>query len=162
MKTIFSFFIIVMFSLTAYSQNSTKVLGIWQAKLNGKFMTGKDIGITSVPYSTRFIYYVFSKDKMYFVLAANTTTINSTGIQSMITKQDAMDGTYAVFDSMDLVPEDIRSKYEAWNPFAAKTFFVEGEIQGNLFSFYYDVTANKFMGLNKENPVQLINVGAFK
>ena len=162
MKTIFSLFIVGMLSFAVHSQNSAKVLGIWQAKLNGKFMTGKDIGITSAPYSTRFIYYVFSKEKMYFVLAANTTSINSGGISSLITKQDAMDGTYSVFDSMESIPEDIRSKYEAWNPFAAKTFFVEGEIQGNLFSFYYDVTANKFMGLNKENPVQLINVGAFK
>jgi hypothetical protein len=99
---------------------------------------------------------------MYFVLAANKTSITSAGIGGLITKQDAMDGTYAVYDSMDLLPEDIRSKYEAWNPFADKTFFVEGDIQGNLFSFYYDVTANKFMGLNKETPIQLVNVGAFK
>jgi hypothetical protein len=162
MKTFFSLFLIGMISFSSYSQNSTKVLGIWQAKLNGKFMTGNDIGITSAPYSTRFIYYVFSKDKMYFVLSANKTLITSTGIADMLAKQDAMDGTYSVYDSMDLIPEDIRSKYEAWNPFAAKTFFVEGEIQGNLFSFYFDVTANKFMGLNKENPVQLINVGVFK
>jgi hypothetical protein len=162
MKTFFSLFVIGMLSFNSFSQNSTKVLGIWQAKMNGKFMTGTDIGITSAPYSSRFIYYVFSKDKMYFVLAANKTSITSTGIPGMITKQDAMDGTYSVYDSMDLIPADIRSKYEAWNPFTAKTFFVEGEIQGNLFSFYYDVTANKFMGLNKETPVQLINVGAFK
>ncbi len=162
MKTIFSLFIVGMLSFAAHSQNSAKVLGIWQPKLNGKFMTGKDLGVTSAPYSTRFIYYVFSKEKMYMVIAANTTSINSAGIGALITKQDAMDGTYSVFDSMELIPEDIRSKYEDWNPFAAKTFFVEGEIQGNLFSFYYDVTANKFMGLNKESPIQLINVGAFK
>jgi hypothetical protein len=109
MKTFFSLFVIGMLSFNSFSQNSTKVLGIWQAKMNGKFMTGTDIGITSAPYSSRFIYYVFSKDKMYFVLAANKTSITSTGIPGMITKQDAMDGTYSVYDSMDLIPEDIRS-----------------------------------------------------
>ena len=162
MKTIFSLFVMAILSFNSFSQNSTKVLGIWQAKMKDKFMTGTDIGINSAPYSSRFIYYVFTKDKMYFVLAANKTSITSAGIGGLITKQDAMDGTYAVYDSMDLLPEDIRSKYEAWNPFADKTFFVEGDIQGNLFSFYYDVTANKFMGLNKETPIQLVNVGAFK
>ena len=51
MKTVFSLFVIGMLSFNSFSQNSTKVLGIWQAKMNGKFMTGTDIGITSAAYS---------------------------------------------------------------------------------------------------------------
>ena len=162
MKKLLSLLFLAAFTFNSYSQNTTKVLGIWQSKIDDKFMTGADLGITDAAYSTKFVYYVFLKDKMYFVLASNKTSITSVNIKNMISKQEAVNGTYLVYDSIDLIPSDIRSKYEVSKPFTDKTFFVEGTIQESPMSFYFDATANKFMGLSKESPIlELIKVGAF-
>ena len=63
---------------------------------------------------------------------------------------------------MDLMSEELRLEYEAWNPFEDKTFFITALVQGSPMSFYYEVTSNKFMGLSKETNMQLIKVGEYK
>ena len=162
MKKLLSLLFLAAFTFNSYSQNTTKVLGIWQSKIDDKFMTGADLGITDAASSKKFVYYVFLKDKMYIVMASNKTSINSVNIKNMISKEEAASGTYLVYDSIDLIPIDIRSKYEVWKPFTDKTFFIEGNIQDNPMSFYFDVTANKFMGLSRESPrLELIKVGTF-
>ncbi len=162
MKAHFIAILLLFITINTFSQNSTKVLGVWQAKLNGKFMTGADAGITTGPFSSKFFFYVFTKDKMYLAICSNKTSVTSANMKNLIAKEEAMDGTYSVYNSMDLMSEELRLEYEAWNPFEDKTFFITALVQGSPMSFYYEVTSNKFMGLSKETNLQLIKVGEYK
>ena len=162
MKKLLSISFLAFFTCISFGQNSTKVLGIWQAKLDGKFATGNDFGATDAVYSKKNIFIVFGKDKMYFVMASNKSSITSANMKNLISKEDAASGTYLIYDSIELIPSDIRSKYEVSKPFTDKTFFVEGAVMNNPMSFYFDVSANKFMGLSKESPIlELIKVGSY-
>jgi len=144
------------------AQNKTDLFGVWQAKLNGKLMTGKDLGVTQSPYSNHFIFYVFSKDASYIVIGPNKTQITKAGMPGLIKNQSAGEGTYKIYDSVPAIEDEtVRKKFEGQSPFKAKTIFVQAYIQGNPTSFYYEPDVKKMFGLNKEAKLELLKVGIF-
>lgn len=142
-----------------FSQNKTQVLGIWQAKLNGKLMTGKDLGATAAPYASQFVYYIFNKEKCYFAICPSKASLNAANIQNLITKQSAAEGSYQVYDSLSVLPENYFDKYNAWSPYKPNTFFIEASIQGEPMSFYVEPGIKKVLGLNKDAKLELIYIG---
>lgn len=141
------------------SQNKTKVLGIWQAKLKGKFMTGRDLGVTAAPYSTQSVFYVFTKENSYFALCPGKASLTKSNIQTLVSKQAAGEGDYEVYDSLPAIPDRSREKFEGEAPFKPKTIFIEATIQGEPMSFYFEPVAKKLFGLNKKNGLELVYVG---
>jgi hypothetical protein len=142
------------------SQNKTKVLGIWQGKINGKFMTGKDFGVTAAPYSNQSIFFIFTKENYYFVVCPSKASLNKANIKSLIGKQVASEGSYEVYDSLPAIPESYREKFEAQGPFKPKTCFIEASIQGEPFSYYFEPVAKKLFGLNKSVKFELVYSGS--
>ena len=152
--------VILTFSITfTFSQNNSKITGIWQAKLNGKFMTGKDLGATSAPYISHHVYYIFNKENCYFAICANKSSISKTNIQNLLDKQVAGEGDYEVFDSLDYIPYEYREKFENQAPFKPKTSFIEASIQNEPMSFYYEADTKKIYGLNKDVKFELVYLG---
>ena len=153
---------LVLTTMQVFGQkNAAKILGIWQAKLNGKFLTGKDLGTTLAPYSNHNVFYIFGKESCYISLAPNKTSLTKASLPGLIKKQVAGEGTYAYYDSLPLIPENIRTKFENQGPFKPNTAFVEGNVQNEASSFYFEPATKKLYGLNKEVKLELIYVGPF-
>lgn len=150
----------VLSFMMMFGQNKTKVLGIWQGKINGKFMTGKDLGVTEAPYSNQSIFYIFTKENFYFVVCPTKASLNKANIKSLIGKQVASEGSYEFYDSLPAIPDSYREKFEGQAPFNPKTCFIEGEIQGAPMSFYFEPAAKKLFGLNKSVKFELVYSGA--
>ena len=159
MKKIALLFAFLLSFTLIFSQNQTKVLGIWQVKLNGKFMTGKDLGVTAAPYSSHSVFYVFNKEKCYFAICPSKASLNKATIQGFLTKQAASEGTYKVYDSLQVIPENYFQKYDAQAPFKPNTFFIEALIQGEPMSFFVEPAVKKIFGLNRENKLELVYSG---
>ena len=159
MKKIVLLFSFILSFTVIFSQNRTKVQGVWQAKLNGKFMTGKDLGIAASPYSTQSVFYIFSKESCYFALCPSKASLTKTNIQNLIGKEVASEGTYEVYDSLQAIPEIYYDKFEGQTPFNPKTCFIEALIQGEPMSFYFEPSVKKLFGLNKESKLELVYSG---
>ena len=154
--------LLVLTTMHVFGQkNAAKVLGIWQPKLNGKFVTGKDLGITLAPYSNQYAFYIFSKENFYFALAPNKASLTKASLPGLIKKQVAGEGTYAYYDSLPAIPENLRAKFEGQSPFKPSTAFIEGNVQNEPFSFYFEPAVKKLYGLNKEAKMELIYSGPF-
>ena len=149
----------VLSFMMVFSQNKTKVLGIWQAKINGKFSTAKDMGVTAAPYSNQSIFYVFTNESFYFVICPSKASLNKANIKSLIGKQVASEGSYEVYDSLPAIPDNFREKFETQAPFNPKTCFIEGSIMGEPMSFYFEPAAKKLFGLNKSVKFELVYSG---
>jgi hypothetical protein len=160
MKKIALLIAFVLSFTVIFSQNKTQVQGIWQAKLEGKFMTGKDLGVTAAPYSSQSVFYIFSKESCYFALCSSKASLTKANIQNLIGKQVASEGTYAVYDSLPAIPEDFIEKFEEQSPFKPKTCFIEASIQGEPMSFYFEPGVKKIFGLSKEMKVELVYSGS--
>lgn len=145
-----------------YAQTKTDITGIWQAKLNGKIVTAKDMGTTAKPYADYFIFYVFAKEASYLVMSPNKNQITKSSISGLVKKQLAGEGTYKLHDSIPSIEnENLRKDFEGQAPFKDKTVFIESSIQGEPISFYYEPAVKKIYGLNKTMKLELIKVGTF-
>ncbi|MFM7770255.1 MAG: hypothetical protein ACKO8Q_06820, partial [Bacteroidota bacterium] len=140
-------------------QNKTKILGIWQAKLNGKYMTGRDFGTTSAPYASQYIYYIFIKENCYLAIAPGKSSLTKTNIEKLINKEAAGMGTYDFYESLADIPEYMRSTYEESGPFKPNTCFIESYLSGETIRFYFEPSVKKLYGLNKEINFELVYVG---
>jgi hypothetical protein len=158
-KFILTFGFILSFTVV-FSQVKTQVLGIWQAKLNGKFMTGKDLGVTVAPYATQSVFYIFNKDNCYFALCASKASLTKANIDNLISKQVAGKGTYEAYDSLSVIPENLIEKFKEQAPFKPKTGFIAASIQGEPMSFYIEPAVKKLFGLNKAAKLELVYLGA--
>ncbi len=161
MKTLFIGFIFLLSTCFTHSQDSTKVIGLWQVKLNGKFLTGKDMGVTQAPYASQSIYYAISSDSWFLVMGASKSSITEKNIYNLVNQQMAMEGSYAIYSKIEDLPEEVQSKFEANKPYKDKSFFVEGEIAGERQSFCFEPLTGKFLGINKENQMELVRVAGF-
>ena len=158
-KSVLLFGFVLSFMMV-FSQNKTKVLGIWQGKINGKFMTGKDLGVTTAPYSNQSIFYVFTKESYYLVVCTSKASLNKANIKSLIGKQAAYEGRYEVYDSLPAIPHNFREKFEGQAPFDPKTCFIEASTPGEPMSFYFEPAAKKLFGLNKSVKLEFVYSGA--
>jgi hypothetical protein len=158
MKKNILFTIFILFSTLSFCQSSTKILGIWQAKLNGKNMLGKDFGLKGAKgaYS---VFAVYSSTNFYLIFTLNKTQITKVNIKNILNRQEGAKGTYAVYDSLSQMPEDLMVKFKDSNPYTDNTFYTEAIVDGSPFSFYYNPETKRLQGLNKEILFELVRVG---
>ena len=135
------------------------LVGMWQVKLNDKFITGKDLGATKAPFSTQFVFYAFNKEKCYFAVCPSKSALTKASIQGLIDRQVGGEGTYQIYDSLQAIPQNLIEKFEKQAPFKPNTFFIEATIQGEPMSFYFEPAIKKIFGLNKERQMELIYSG---
>jgi hypothetical protein len=158
MKKNILFTIFILFSTLSFCQSSTKILGVWQAKLNGKNLLAKDVGMTGAK-GAFFGFYVYTSTNMYIVWAPNKTQITKINLKNLINRYEAYKGTYAVYDSLGQMPEDLMVKFEDSNPYTENTFYTEGIVEGQPSSFYYNPETKRLQGLSKEILFELVRVG---
>lgn len=158
MKKNILFTIFILFSTLSFCQSSTKILGVWQAKLNGKNLLAKDIGMTGAK-GAYFVFTVYTAASMYIVFSPNKAQINKVNVKNLLNRKEALKGTYAVYDSLSQMPEDLMVKFEDSNTFTVNTFYTEGIVDGSPYSFYYNPETNRLQGLSKEILFELVRVG---
>jgi tetratricopeptide (TPR) repeat protein len=135
------------------------LVGMWQLKLNDKFVTGKDFGETRAPFSTQFVFYAFNKEKFYFAICPSKSALTKATIQGLIARQTGAEGTYQIYDSLQAIPVNLIEKFESQAPFKPNTFFILATIQGEPMYFYFEPAVKKLFGLNKEAKMELIYSG---
>jgi|688.fasta_scaffold957394_1 hypothetical protein len=158
MKKNILFTIFILFSTLSFCQSNTKILGVWQAKLNGKNLLAKDVGMTGAK-GAYFMFLVYSSSNLYVIFSPNKTQITKINLKNLINRKEASKGTYAVYDSLGQMPEDLMMKFEDSNTFTDNTYYTEGIVDGSPFSFYYNPETKRLQGLNKEILFELVRVG---
>lgn len=161
MRKILLLLIISFFTFNFTCQNNLKVLGIWQVKLNGKFITGKDVGATQPEYASKYLFYLFTNSEVYIIIASSKAAITKASLPNLIKKEVASGGEYFTYENIASIPKEIRNKYEDWAPYKDKTIFVEGYVSGELQTLCYETIEKKFRGVSKADKFELIFAGAF-
>jgi hypothetical protein len=159
MKKLVAFLLFTIICFQINAQDAPDITGIWQLKLDGKFVTGKSLGLKKAPYSGHNAYFLFTSDELFYAISPDKN-LTRTKLDKLIDKQLAGAGDFLMYADLESVPEDERSRFN--DSYPANTFFVVGDVQGEKSFFYYEPLRKKFLGAKRNPQAELVRVGSFK
>ena len=116
------------------AQDNVDISGVWQWKKDGKNMKVSDFGYQQ--YKNHQAFQVFTSDgKMFLAFALSQNEINEAKMASLISKQEAMEGTYTMDENT-----------------------VKGDIGGNPFTFIYVPETKKMKTGNDQVNIELVRI----
>mgnify|MGYP000324168141 CR=1 FL=1 len=152
---------IALTAWSAFAQSTVNEIGLWQAKLNGAYLTAADMGYTDQQYASYKLFYVFKGGKAFFVMAESKSKVTEANMPNMVKQQFAGEGTYKMYDKLDAMPSNLKEKYAQFGPYEAGLKFLEAVIQGEPMSFIFNGTNRSLRGMNPEMNFELVYLGNF-